>query len=90
MNSQRAKTTEELLTGIYGSVVVKLTDICEKYDGTKSGQARNRANRNLLPFPAFRLNPSSHRSPWMVMVRDLAAYIDARGEEAHAAWDKSQ
>ena len=90
MKAPRRKTTEELLALLHSSVLVKLSDICEQYDGTKAYQARVRANRNALPFPAFRLNPNNHRSPWMVRVQDLAVFIDACADEAQASWNKSQ
>ena len=87
---KREQTTEEKLISVHGALMVRLSDICEQYVGTKEYQARIRANLNRLPFPAFKLDPSSHKSPWMVMVKDLAAYIDSKAAEATKSWETSQ
>ena len=82
--------TEIQLLAIHGTPMVKLRDVCELYFGNKQYQAYDRANRNLLPVPAFRLDPTSHKSPWMVMLKDIAAFIDARSADATNSWRKSQ
>ncbi len=83
-------TLDALLKKFDGNPVVRLSDICEQYVGVKPYQARIRANLNKLPFPAFRLDPSSHKTPWMVALSDLAAYVDAQAEAARASWTHSQ
>lgn len=90
MQRLNATTTEDQLLKIYGAPIVKLADICEQYLGNKHYQARVRANMNALPFPAFRLDPTSHKSPWMVSLHDLAEFIDARSNAGRVLWKKSQ
>jgi hypothetical protein len=84
------KTTYEALLELHGSPMVKLSKVCEKTMGIKYITARLRAYHNELPFPAFKLEPDNHNSPWMVMVSDLASFIDARATAAQASWQASQ
>lgn len=84
------KTTEEMLFELHGAPLVKLADVCEKYFGNKPYQARKRAGKNTLPVPAFRLDPTSHKSPWMVLLKDIADFVDAKGAEARVSWVNSQ
>lgn len=85
-----SKTTEQQLLEVHGTPMVRLADICEKYFGNKHYQARIRANKNALPIPAFRLDETSHKSPWMVMLSDLASFIDAKAKAATKSWIASQ
>lgn len=84
--SDTVGTTEQQLLALHGSPMVKLALVCEQYAGNKYAQARIRANKNSLPFPAFRLDPSSHKSPWMVMLKDIATFIDAKAAAAEQSW----
>jgi hypothetical protein len=86
-----SKTTEEMLLEVHGAPIVPLKDVCQKYIGIGPFQARIRANKNTLPFPAFRLDPeNSHRSPWVVALKDIAAFIDAKAEAATKSWNQSK
>jgi len=82
-------TAAELIK-LHGAVVVPLADVCEKYAGVQLYQARIRANRNALPFPAFKLEPGRRRSPWMVNLYQLAESVDRAASAAQASWRKSQ
>lgn len=82
--------TELQLLAIHKSPVVRLADICEQYMNSNYQWARQKASLHMLPFPAWRVDESSTKSPWVVRVSDLAAYLDARGRASKAEWDKSQ
>jgi len=82
-------TASELIK-LHGAVVVPLAEVCEKYAGVKLYQARIRANRNALPFPAFKLEPGRRCSPWMVNLHQLAESVDRAAKAAQTSWTKSQ
>ena len=83
-------TTEQQLLALHGAPMMPLKAICQQYLGNGYYQARIRANKNALPFPAFRLDPTSNRSPWMVKLSDIAAYIDGLAKDARKSWTASQ
>jgi hypothetical protein len=84
------RTTLDMLLEVHGTPTVRLADVCEKYFGNKHYQARIRANKNALPVPAFRVDPDSHKSPWMVTLKDIAAFLDAKSAAATKSWKASQ
>ncbi|NCC41686.1 MAG: pyocin activator protein PrtN [Gammaproteobacteria bacterium] len=73
--------TTFLLLAEHGTADIALATIAEKYLGMSIRIAAGKAARGELPFPAYRA--SSQKSPWLVNVADLAAWID--GERAKAA-----
>jgi pyocin activator protein PrtN len=83
-------STETTLLAKFGAPVVRLTDICEEFLAIGADRAKRRANMNSLPFPAFPLDPAMHKSPWMVMVADIAEYLDAQAATARKSWELSQ
>ena len=76
--------TEFLLLAQYGKTDVPLADIAGDYLGMTQKEANTRATRAALPFPAYRVG--SNKSPWLVRVTDLAAYLDAEREKAARDW----
>jgi hypothetical protein len=82
--------TELKLTAIHKGPVVPLADICVKYLGNNYETASRKASVNALPFPAFKLDESNFKSPWVVRVTDLAFFVDQKGNAAAMEWDKSQ
>ncbi|MEC7118541.1 MAG: pyocin activator PrtN family protein [Pseudomonadota bacterium] len=50
--------------------------------------AVRRANAGTLPFPAFK--PDGVKSPFLVSVADLAAYLDAQRAAAAKDWQAGQ
>ncbi len=46
--------------------------------------ANRRANKQTLPFPVFRSD--SGKSPWLVNISDLAAYLESRRDAAKRDW----
>lgn len=76
--------TAFLLLAQYGKADVPLADIAGDYLGMTQKEASTRATRAALPFPAYRVG--SNKSPWLVRVTDLAAYLDAEREKAARDW----
>lgn len=88
--SERALSPTEIgLLAVHRAPAIPLADVCEKYLGMKYEHARRKANKNALPFPAYRLDESK-KAPWMVNLAHLAEYIDAQGDKASTAWAESQ
>ena len=88
MNSEMSKT-ERLLLEAHKSSVIRLSDICEDMLGFKYQEARKQAALNTLPFPVFKARDSV-QSPYLVRVDQLAAWLDARADEAAASWEHSR
>jgi hypothetical protein len=81
--------TERFLLEAHKSAVVRLADICDGMLGFKYQEARKQAALNTLPFPVFKVRDSV-QSPYLVRVDQLAAWLDARAEEAAQDWKRSQ
>lgn len=56
-------------------------DKCAYLFGMTSDEASKRAARSVLPVTAYRAG--SQKSPWLVDVEDLAAYLRAQKAKAH-------
>ena len=69
-----------------GRAEIPLDEICVDLLSMNYHEAKRRANVQKLPFPVHRL--SSRKSPWMVSLLDLAAYIDQQRAAAEADWKK--
>jgi len=65
----------------YESPTVPLVDICKDYFGLDARTAKERALSQQLPVPVFRM-ANSQKSPWLIHLSDLAAYIDSQAELA--------
>lgn len=78
--------TAFLLLAQYGKADVPLAEIAGDYLGMTQKEAATRATRAALPFPAYRAG--SNKSPWLVRVTDLAAYLDAEREKAARDWQE--
>lgn len=70
----------------YGAAFVQLDKIAERYLSLSQSRAARDASLHRLPFPAFRAG--TQKSPWVVSVLDLAAYLDKKHAEAVAEWNK--
>ncbi|WP_252178358.1 pyocin activator PrtN family protein [Endozoicomonas sp. 4G] len=75
--------TTFLLMAEYGTTDIPLETVAEKYLALGARAAGTKAAKGELPFPAYR--PGSQKSPWLVRITDLAAWLDA--ERAKAAAD---
>lgn len=75
----------EALLKKYGEEIVPLERICGQELDLKFRVARLKPMRGKLPFPVFRLRDSL-RAPWMVNLRDVAAWLEQRSEGARANW----
>lgn len=81
--------TNFALLARFESPVVELKEISEEMLGLKPKSAESMAKACSLPFPTFKLR-DSERSPTMVKVEDLAAYLDERYAAAQKEWESVQ
>ena len=75
-----------LMAQFGGQAEIELAEIAEHYLGMKVKRALALAAVQKLPFPVHRLG--TQKSPWMVSLIDLAAYIDERRAEAQSEWQR--
>ena len=69
----------------FGSPTVELKEVSKEFFGITPKTAEQRAKACDFPIPTFKLR-DSERSPTLVKIEDLAAYIDKRYEEAKTDW----
>lgn len=77
--------TTTLLFLEYESADIPLDVVAAKYLGMAARAASNKAAKGELPFPAYR--PGSQKSPWLVRITDLAAWLDAERSKAQRDFD---
>ena len=77
------------LMGEFGSAFIPLETVAERYLGVQRREALTRAVRGDLPFPVCRPG-GSQKSPWMVYIDDLAAWLDHAREQATKEWRQRQ
>lgn len=70
----------------YETAEIPLESICQKYFNISFGVAKNRANTQQLPVPAYKAG--TNKSPWLVSAADLAQYLDERKEQARREWNQ--
>lgn len=80
------KTLFVLMAQFDGKAEIPLTEVCKQFLGLDDNEAKRQAAAHKLPFPAHRLG--SQKSPWMVSIFDLAAYIEKQQQEAMQEWAK--
>ncbi len=85
MNTADHSRTLFLLLAEFGTGQIPLERCCHHF-GMKTDEAKRAAVRQALPVPVFRLG--SQKSPWVVSADKLAAYIDAKHEEAEKEWKR--
>ncbi|EKO3392640.1 pyocin activator PrtN family protein [Vibrio fluvialis] len=69
----------------FKSTTVDLKDVSKEFFGITPKTAEQRAKACSFPIPTFKLR-DSERSPTLIKIEDLAAYIDKRYEEAKTEW----
>ena len=72
-----------LLMAEYETSQIPLERLCPMF-GLTPAEASKRAARAALPVPAYRL--ASQKSPWLVDVHALAAYLDQKRALAAEEW----
>ena len=77
--------TTLLLLAQFGQADIPLSQVAEHYLGLSERKASDMASRCKLPFPAYKAG--SNKSPWLVRVTDLAAYLDKAREQAGKDWE---
>lgn len=87
--SDRQLSTVFLLMAEFGQADVPLDVVASKYLGLSDKEAKQRAVARRLPLPAYR-GATSQKSPWLVRVTDLAAYLDEQREVAEREWKALQ
>lgn len=73
-----------LLMAEFQRADVPLETVAERYLGMDKKRAYMQAARAALPFPAYRAG--GQKSPWMVRVTDLAAWLDSARDKAAQDW----
>ncbi|KHA59845.1 pyocin activator PrtN family protein [Vibrio sp. MarTm2] len=77
--------TSFALLARFESPTVELKQISQEFFGITPKTAEQRAKACDFPVPTFKLR-DSERSPSLIKVEDLAAYIDKRHKEAKQDW----
>lgn len=75
-----------LLMAEFNTTQIELEKVCGKYLAMDAATARKRAKLQRLPFPVIR--GESQKTPYLVSVQDLAAYIDELNAKARSDWQK--
>lgn len=70
----------------YETAEIPLEDICEKYFSLSVRNAKNRANTQQLPVPAYKAG--TQKSTWLVSATDLAEYLDKKKATARREWEQ--
>ncbi|MBI6550125.1 pyocin activator PrtN family protein [Xenorhabdus lircayensis] len=73
--------TALLLMAEFETSQIPLSDIAVRYLKMSPGTAERKANEGKLDIPTYKLN-NSQKSPRIVHVNDLAAYIDQQRARA--------
>ena len=76
--------TLEMLERKFNGPTAPLTEVASEYLGIQSRKAADMAGKNQLPIPAHRLG--SQKSPWLVLLSDLAKLIDDKAAMAREGW----
>ncbi|MEQ6344538.1 pyocin activator PrtN family protein [Vibrio cyclitrophicus] len=77
--------TNFALLARFGNPTVELKQVSQEFFGITSRTAEQRAKACDFPVPTFKLR-DSERSPSLIKIEDLAAYIDKRHSEATQDW----
>ena len=81
MKNSFSPTLFMLMAAHNGGPTVRLDEVAELYFGLSPRTAQARATAGTLPVPAFR---ATQKSPYLIHLLDLAAYIDEQREQAAA------
>ena len=77
--------TKFALLARFENPTVELKKISQEFFGITPKTAEQRAKACDFPVPTFKLR-DSERSPSLIKIEDLAAYIDKRHSEATQDW----
>lgn len=81
--------TELTLLALHRSPAIRLDSICTAYMNLTPKRAEVLASLNTLGIPTFRMR-DSQKAPRLVLVSDLAAFMDERSAKAREQWETSQ
>jgi hypothetical protein len=77
--------TQFALLARFGSPTIELKQVSNEFFGITPKTAEQRAKACDFPVPTFKLR-DSERSPTLIKIEDLAAYIDKRYQAAVNEW----
>lgn len=77
--------TKFALLARFENPTVELKQISQEFFGITPKTAEQKAKACCFPIPTFKLR-DSERSPSLIKIEDLAAYIDKRHEDAKQDW----
>lgn len=77
--------TKFALLARFENPTVELKQVSQEFFGITPKTAEQRAKACDFPVPTFKLR-DSERSPTLIKIDDLAAYIDKRYAEAKTEW----
>ena len=77
--------TNFALLARFESPIIELKDVCQEFFGITVKTAKQKIKREDFPIPTFSLI-QSERSPVLLKVEDLAAFIDEQYKPAAEKW----
>lgn len=73
----------------YQSPTITLEEVRKQWlSHLSEEEARRKASNQTLPFPAFKADKNSRKSPYLVNVAAVAAWLDSQAEAATYEWKK--
>nr|WP_314269857.1 pyocin activator PrtN family protein [uncultured Kingella sp.] len=84
-----ALNTAFVLTMRYQSPTITLEEVRRQWlPHLSEDEARRKASNQTLPFPAFKADKNSRKSPYLVNVAAVAAWLDNQSQAAVDEWQK--
>lgn len=81
--------TAYLLAMRYRKPVIELSEVCRHYlNITTPSEMNRKAAAQAFPFPVFRADPANKKSPYLVKISALAAWLDTQAEQGQREWEK--
>ena len=71
----------------FNNPVVPLREICVEFFGIQPKTAEQKAKSASLPVPTFKVR-DSERSPTMVNISDLGAFLEERYQQGREDWQR--
>lgn len=83
-------STLQLLNMRHMKPIIPLEQACNLYLPHISNPETiaKRASEQGFPFPVFKAEPHNKKSPYMVKIKELAAWIDRQAEQGEYDWRK--
>lgn len=89
MESESNLNTAFVLTMRYQSTCIPLEEVRRQWlPHLSENEIKKKASCQSLPFPVFRADKNSRKSPYLVKVSDVAAYLDSQAQQALFEWKR--